>query len=388
MSALTPSGRWSLFAGNFVIGCGVMVVNGALNDIVADLQLTVAQGGQLIAWCAVVMGGSAPVLATVLSGLPRRRLLSLALLWYAVGHALCAFASDAHSLLALRMATVLSAGLFTPQAAATINQLAAPSQRASAITFVFGGWALATVVGVPLSAWVGERLGWRLAMGAVALAALAAAAWVGRALPAGVQLAPLGWSAWRRIAASPALWGVVLVSCWQSAAQVSVLAYLAPYLKATHQASPEQIGLTLAYFGGAALLGNALLGRAIDRLGPAAGVSLTLGLIAVSMVCWPLGQSLPWLWAVCLPWCLSAFAINAAQQARLGQASPELATALLALNTSAIYSGHALGAGGGSLAIAATGAYGSLHLLALCWLALAGVTSAWASRQRPRCSPQ
>ncbi|MDO8420359.1 MAG: MFS transporter, partial [Rubrivivax sp.] len=38
----------ALLAGNFAIGCGVMVTAGSLNDLAASLQVSVAVGGQLI----------------------------------------------------------------------------------------------------------------------------------------------------------------------------------------------------------------------------------------------------------------------------------------------------------------------------------------------------
>ena len=33
---------WAVLGGNFAIGCGVMVVAGALNDLVRDLSVSVA----------------------------------------------------------------------------------------------------------------------------------------------------------------------------------------------------------------------------------------------------------------------------------------------------------------------------------------------------------
>jgi DHA1 family inner membrane transport protein len=119
----------------------------------------------------------------------------------------------------------------------------------------------------------------------------------------------------------------------------------------------------------------------IDQWGPARSVSVALGLMGISMLLWPLGTQLWSLWLVCLPWALSAFAVNSAQQARLGQMSPTLATALLSLNTSAIYSGHALGAGGGSWALGQWPDFAALHWLALGWLGLAVLTSIRAARQ-------
>ena len=46
--------RWALLLGNFVIGCGVMVVGGTLNDLTRSLEISVTEGGHLIAISAVI----------------------------------------------------------------------------------------------------------------------------------------------------------------------------------------------------------------------------------------------------------------------------------------------------------------------------------------------
>ena len=65
--------RWALLAGNFVIGCGVMVVGGTLNDLTRSLNISVTQGGHLIAIAAIMMGVGAPLLASLVAGMDRRR---------------------------------------------------------------------------------------------------------------------------------------------------------------------------------------------------------------------------------------------------------------------------------------------------------------------------
>ena len=82
-----------------------MSSTGVLNDIVRSLQVSVALGGQLIGAAAVVMALGSPLLAGLLSGWDRRRLLVLALLWYAAGHLLSALATDFATLLVLRCLT-------------------------------------------------------------------------------------------------------------------------------------------------------------------------------------------------------------------------------------------------------------------------------------------
>jgi DHA1 family inner membrane transport protein len=376
--------RWALLSGNFVIGCGVMVVGGTLNDLTHSLAISVTQGGHLIAIAALMMGIGAPLLAAAVSRIDRRKLLTWAMLWYALGHALCALAPDYDWLWPVRALTVLAAAVFTPQAAATVGFMSTPAHRGRSITFVFMGWSVASVAGIPIASWIGERMGWRVSMMLVAAGALVAAWMVHRSLPAGIRPPALSLRAWRKVFRSPLLMAVVLVTACQSAGQFTVLAFAAPYYKHDFGANPEQISLMFAWFGGLALAGNLLLNRLIDRVGAAPAVTLTLGLMALSLLIWPLGTNLIWLSVVVVPWAVSGFATNSGQQARLGGLSPRLAPALMALNTSAIYLGHALGASGGGWVLAQQG-YAQLHWLGLAWMLVAWGLSWWALRaQRAR----
>jgi DHA1 family inner membrane transport protein len=379
--------RWSLLAGNFMIGCGVMVVGGTLNDLTHDLHISVSRGGQLIALAALFMGVGAPLLAAWVSRWDRRKLLCWAMVWYAVGHGLCALAPDEHWLAGLRALTVLAAAVFTPQAAATVGFMSTPANRGRHITFVFLGWSLASVAGMPLTAWVGERMGWRVAMAAVALGSMAAAWAVHRHLPHGIRPPGLSWRSWRKVLRSPLLMAVVLVTACQSAGQFTLLAYIAPFYKQVYGATPEQISLMFGWFGALALSGNFLLNRVVDRVGAAKAVTLTLSMMIVSLLLWPLAPSLPLFALALLPWAISGFATNSSQQARLGGLSPRLAPALMALNTSAIYMGQALGASGGGWVLEHHG-WGPMHWLGLAWMLVAWGLSWWAQRAQQRQAAQ
>ena len=169
------SPRWALLAGNFVIGCGVMVVAGTLNDLARSLEVSVALAGQLIAIGAIVMGVGAPLLANWVAGFDRRRLLALTLAWYGAGHALSALMPDYAALAPVRALCMLGAAVFTPQAPAAIGHMSPPEQRGRAITFVFLGWSVASVAGMPLAGWIGETFGWRVAFATVAVLGFASA---------------------------------------------------------------------------------------------------------------------------------------------------------------------------------------------------------------------
>lgn len=379
-----PRALWALMLGNFVIGTGVMVVPGTLPDISASLGVSIPQAGQLITAAAIVMGIGAPLFATVVAGWDRRRLLVLSLLWYAVFMGASALAPTYGSLLLLRVLAVIPPAIFTPQAAACVGQLVPAGQGGRAITFVFLGWSVASVLGMPLSAWIGGVLGWRWAFGLVAVLAVLVAAWLWREMPDGIKPAALSRQAWGQTLGSAPLMVAVAVTLLSAFGQFVLFSYFAPYLQQVNGVGPQAMALMFLWFGAFGLLGNVLVSRRIDRLGAPRAVLITLGGMALSLMIWPLGTWALWLQAaVMVPWALGCFSANSAQQARLVQMSPVLAPATVALNTSAIYGGQALGAATGGVLIA-QGKMDQLHIWGLGLMLLAMAASVWASRLQKR----
>jgi predicted MFS family arabinose efflux permease len=378
----TRAAGWAVLAGNFAIGCGVMVTAGSLNDLVRSLQVSVPLGGQLISVAAFMIALGAPLLAAAVAGRDRRRLLTLSLLWYAAGHGLSALMPSYAALLPVRAATVLGAAVFTPQAAAAISAMAPAAERGRAITFIFLGWSLSSVIGMPMSSYIAETFGWASAFAAVALLSGIAAVAVWCALPDGIRPPALSLAAWRSTLAHPLLMGIVAVTALSAAGQFTLFSYFAPYYRQVIHVDAAGVSFLFLWFGAFGLVGNVALQRWIDRFGAARCVTLALVVMAFSLVVWPLAAGLAAMAAVITPWALGCFSSNSAQQARLGAAAPALAPALMALNTSAMYLGQAVGAAGGGALVAAHG-YGGLHWAGLMWL-LAAVLLSLALAQRMR----
>lgn len=353
MSQPAPRGAlWALLAGNFVIGTGVMVVPGTLNEISTSLAVSVASAGQLITAAAAVMCIGAPLLAAAVAGWDRRQLLALTLLWYAAGHALSALMPSFGALLPMRMLTVIAPAIFTPQAAACAGMLVPPEHRGRAVTFVFLGWSMASVLGLPIGALIGGHLGWRMAFLAIAAMSVVSAASIWLTLPQGIRPAALTAAAWSRVLRSPVLMGIVSVTALQGAGQFVLFSYFGPILKQSFGADATTLSLMWALFGACGLVGNMLVSRFIDRIGAGRMVLVTTLLIALSLLLWPLASTLAWLAVVLVPWGLGCFATNSAQQARLVGLAPALAPGSVALNSSGIYTGQAVGAGLGGWLLA------------------------------------
>ncbi len=378
-----PAVLWPLMFGNVVIGMGVMVVAGLINDIRSALSVPISTAGLLISASALLVSLGAPLLAMLVGRWDRRRVLVGSLVWYAFFHALAALAPGFDSLLIARVLAMVSAAVFTPQAAACIGLLVPEHQRGRGITFVFLGWSVASVLGTPLGAWIGGTFGWRWTMCLMALLSIVAAGWLQLRMPAKVVPAPLSASAWRQTLLSPTLMLTLSITVVSAAGQFVLFSYMAPFVADRFAVGATALSLLLLVYGLCGFAGNAVVSRWIDRIGPPRAMAWALGGIALGMGLVNLTTGFAGMVLAIVPWGLGVFASNSSQQARLVGLSPVLAPASIALNTSAMYAGQAIGASSGGWLILHQG-LSSLPAAGCAVLVCALGLSLWASRQARR----
>lgn len=369
---------WPLALANFVAGTGTFIVAGLLNEMSADLHVSVAGVGQLLAGYSLALAIGAPLTAWLTTRIDRRSLLATTMLAYALLHFAAALAPGFALLAAARVASGFVAAIVTPQCVATAALLVPPAARGRAITTVFLGFSMALVLGLPLGTTLGAAFGWRSAMGVVGLASLASAVWIRIAIPPALHVAPMDARAWRALAGNVAILWVIATTVVHAAGQFTLYTYLAPVFRASLGAQAGTIGLLFGWFGVVGVAGNIVAGRQIDRLGAPRVVAICLGLLVACFVLWPLTHgSLALTLVAILLWGLGCFAINASQQTRLMLIAPELASASVALNSSAIYLGQAAGSALGGLLIVESG-YAALSWAGLALL-LGACLTAWCA---------
>ena len=375
---------WSLLFGNFVIGTGVLLPAGLLNVLGADLGVPPATAGLLLFAGGLVVGVGAPVLAGLTSRFDRRMLLAVSAAIYAVGHGLAAFAPEFWSLLVIRTVSMVAAALFTPQAAATIGLLVPPERRSEAIAFIFIGWSLASVVGIPLGSILGTELGWRATFFAMALLAAVSCVGVMLSLRPGLRVQPLQFSSWIAVFKNPALLCIMLVTLLSMSGQFTVVSYLAPILREAFAATPNNIALMFGIFGVAGVSGNYLATKAIRRFGVDRAILVALCFLIAGLGMFGLFFGNYILGCIaCFIWGLGTFSSNSLQQSRLVVIAPPLAAATVALNTSAVYLGQSVGAATGGFAIK-DGISTNIAWMAVGFLVLAALLSITATRLTAR----
>lgn len=352
--------RFVLMAGNIVIGIAILAPAGMLPQLAEGLRVGIADAGLLVTYGAVALCVASPLMAWLTTRMDRRTLLFLTVAVVAVGQALSAIAPNYLVILALRIAMLAVAAIYTPQAAATVAMIVQERERPSAISFVFLGWSLAVAGGLPLVTVMATHLGWQMTFGILACAAALVAVLLFVALPRGLQGKPLSLLSFAEIGRSKRIVSILSLTLLQTSGQFTVFIYLAPLLTALAGAGPPTVGFFFALYGVMGLTGNIIASLVVTRLGLERTLALCLASIMLGMTLWSVGAG--WMAAMgvgVLFWGLGFAAINSMQQARLAVAAPDLASASIAMNTSILYVGQAIGSAiGGALF-----ATGHVHLV-------------------------
>jgi predicted MFS family arabinose efflux permease len=376
---------WSLTLGNLAIGTGALIVPGMLNELGADLAVSPAAIGMLISAFAMTVCIGGPFLASWTSAIDRRKLLTAALALYAVMHLVAALAPGYNTLLAARMMTAIGAAIFTAQAAATVGLMVPPESRGNAMGLVFLGWSIASVIGTPLGAYLSAHIGWRPTMGLVGVLSALIAACVWLQIPGKLHVAPMDRAAWKALFANRPLLLVISVTAIQALGLFTAFAYMALILKESLDATPATISILFLCFGVTGVLGNFIGARVMDRIGPIWVGVTGMSFMLAALVSWPLTHgSLAMTVVVIMVWGLGCFSVNSSQQVRLLTMAPQLASASLALNSSAIYLGQALGAFLGGLIIALQGTSANLSYFGAVPMALGIAVSLLAANMSRR----
>ena len=375
-TASLPATVHLIAMGAFALGMASYVTAGLMPMIAGAFSVSVAMAAQLVTAFTLAYGLGSPLAVALLPARAQRTGLLWALAVFVLANGASALAPGFASLLALRAVAGVGAGVYLALGIAAAAGVAAPQQRGKAIGVIMGGMAGGTVLGVPLSLLLAERLGWAAALWLVAALgglALAGLLWKLPVLPAAPAI-----SLRRKLAllADGQVLAILLVSLLAAIASLGMYTFIAPLLAwAAHGNAIASLPATpfLWAWGVGGIAGSILVGPLADRLAAPRLTLRILLLLALALCALPLAAS--WsAWLMLLPivlWGAAGWALQVPQNQQLlaVRARHGDGNLAIALNESALYLGSAIGAASGAV------------LLLLDWPAwlLAAVTGAVAA---------
>lgn len=369
----------ALALGGFAIGTGEYVIIGLLPDVAKSLGTSITRAGDAITSYALGVVIGAPLIAILAARCARQRLLIALIGLFAVGNGITAMVSGYSLLIAVRFMTGLPHGAFYGVAALVAASLVAPSERGKAIGQMMLGLTLATLIGVPLTAWVGHHLGWTFGFWIVGGCALLSLVMIWRYVPLvpgdsrAHPLRELG--ALRR----PQVILTLITGATGFAGMFAVFSYITPTLINQAGISQALIPWVMMAFGVGMIAGSLVGGKLTDwDVGRAIKFSLVWIGVVMLLFYWLSGSRFGAFPATLLIG--SAVLLIPALQIRLMDVAGDGQTLAAALNHSALNLANALGAFLGGISIELGFGWRSTAWVGLA-LAMTGLLiHAWAGR--------
>jgi DHA1 family inner membrane transport protein len=377
--------------GNIVTGTSVFAPAGMLSELSSGLDVSIRSAALLITFGAMMLCIGSPLTAWLTSRIERRTLLTATLALLAICNAVSAFVPDFASLLVVRLIMLGVGALYTPQAAGTAALLVPVEKRGSTIAYIFLGWSLAAAVGLPLIAFVASRYGWRVAYGGIGVLGCFSFVILAWRLPRGLIGAPVDLQTWSDVGRDPTILLLLLITTLQMSGQFVVFTFMGPLLTRLTGAGPDAVGLVFALYGIFGFIGIAIATRIVDSWGAYKTSILFTSLMLTGMTGWAFSAGIyPLMACSVATWGLGFASTNSMQQVRLVAAAPELASASVALNTSVLYIGQALGSAIGGVLYARDWLY-VFGYVSMCFVALALIAVIATGRfsislPNPRCA--
>ena len=256
---------FALALGGFCIGTTEFVAMGLIQEIAADLNISVPAAGHFISAYALGVTIGAPVIAILGARIPRKILLIGLMLFYGIANGLTALAHSTETVMLSRFIAGLPHGAYFGVGALVAAELAGPSRRASAVAQMMLGLTLATVVGVPLATWLGQQFGWRTGFEFSALIAFLTVAVVILYIPKIQVQATASIKTELAGLKNVQMWLTLGVGAIGFGGMFSVYSYVSPILTEYTGANIEVVPVALAIWGAGMVIGGLVAGWLADR---------------------------------------------------------------------------------------------------------------------------
>lgn len=144
----------------FMLGCNEYMIVGVLPDIAKEFHAPLSSLGYTVTLFALIYAISTPIVTTLASRFNRYHVLLVLLLIFFIGNTWTALATGFWSLMGSRVLTATVAGAIISLVLVMANYIAPRDKRASLVSWVFAGFSIASIIGVPIGTTISTIFSW------------------------------------------------------------------------------------------------------------------------------------------------------------------------------------------------------------------------------------
>lgn len=254
-----------LIASSFMLGMSEFIVVGILPDIAADLKISEVTVGNLVSLFAFVYAPVTPLGSALSARFPRFATHLTLIGIFLAGNILCAFAPNYAVLVVARIMIALVSGTLVAVAMTYAPDVTTDRFRTKFIAWVFSGFSIASVVGVPVGTWVANTFGWRWTFHMINVLTIVLIIGMVMVLPRNSHIVKIGFLPQFRLFFDRRIQlGVLDVVCGAAASYV-FYTYLTPIMRDEVHVPEQYLSVGLVIFGAACLWSNLYGGKLADR---------------------------------------------------------------------------------------------------------------------------
>lgn len=254
-----------LIASSFMLGMSEFIVVGILPDIAADLKISEVTVGNLVSLFAFVYAPVTPLGSALSARFPRFATHLTLIGIFLAGNILCAFAPNYAVLVVARIMIALVSGTLVAVAMTYAPDVTTDKFRTKFIAWVFSGFSIASVVGVPIGTWVANTFGWRWAFHIINVLTIMLIVGMVVALPRNSHIVKIGFLPQFRLFFDRRIQLGVLTVVFGAAASYVFYTYLTPIMRDEVHVPEQYLSVGLVIFGAACLWSNLYGGKLADR---------------------------------------------------------------------------------------------------------------------------
>ncbi|MFH7826412.1 MFS transporter [Kluyvera sp. 142359] len=269
---------WSLGLGVFGLITAEFLPASLLTPMASSLGVTEGVAGQTVTATALVALVTGLLITSATKSIDRRWVLMFFTLLQIISSLLVAFAPSLQVLLMGRLLLGVAIGGFWAMSTATAMRLVPARDVPKALSIIFAGVSIATVVAAPLGSFLGSLIGWRNVFILCVVPGVLALLWQLWVLP---SMRPENGGSLRtllHVLRRPGMIGGLLATIFIFSGHFAFFTYLRPFLETVGRASVETISLILLGFGLANFVGTSIAGHLLAR-----NLRLTLALVPFGM---------------------------------------------------------------------------------------------------------
>lgn len=250
---------------SFMLGMSEFIVVGILPDIAAGLKVSEVTVGNLVSLFAFVYAPVTPLGSALSARFPRFATHLTLVGVFLIGNVLCAFAPNYGVLVVARILIALVSGTLVAIAMTYAPDVTTEQYRTKFIAWVFSGFSIASVVGVPVGTWVANTFGWRWAFHLVNVLTVVLIVLMVMVLPRNSHIVKIGFLPQFRLFFDRRIQLGVLAVVFGAAASYVFYTYLTPIMRDEVHVPEQYLSVGLVIFGAACLWGNLYGGKLADR---------------------------------------------------------------------------------------------------------------------------